>query len=70
MVTGGELVFPLHTDDIIQMGWGESCQFQFPFTAKWEEFHLKVPSATSFLFVFSIPLGWKVLNIGLFRLDI
>ena len=56
MVTGGELVFPLHTDDIIRMGWGESCQFQFPFTAKWEEFHLKVPSATSVFVFFLYPL--------------
>ena len=52
VVTGGKLVFSLHTDDIIRMGWAESCQFQFPFTAKREEFHPKVPSATSVFFFF------------------
>lgn len=56
MVTGGKLVFSLHTDDIVRMGWAESCQFQFPFTAKREEFHPKVPRATSVFFFFFYPI--------------
>lgn len=59
----------MYTDDIVRIGV-TSCEFLFPFTGKaGEEFHPKVPSATS-QFFFSIPLGWKVLNIGLLRLDI
>lgn len=54
----------MHTDDIVrtEVG-GESCQSQFPFTGKREEFHPKVPSATSqffwfflFCFVFFYPI--------------
>lgn len=72
-----ELVFShlMHTDDTVGMGGVGSSKFLFSVTEKArEEFHQKVPSATSQVFfcfvLFSISLGWKVLNIELLRLDI
>ena len=68
-IEGSECSHFMHTDDIV---WtrGKSCEFVLPFPGRAG----KVPSEGAQryfpIFFSSIPLGWKVLNIGLLRLDV